>query len=678
MSAVTNAAVTNAAATNPAAATETVRATCLRALRRPGTGWWTVVLVLSAVVALGVYAWTVQLRQGMGAAGFNDQAFWAADIADVIALIGVSYGGAVVSAVLRLTGATWRAPLTRIAEGAAVCTVLVGMALIVPHIGNPVRLYELVTHPNTSAPVFWDFIAVSTYGFASVAFFAMPLVPDSAALLAADDGRLGRFRTALYRRIARGWTGAPRQHHVLAKALTLVSVMIIPLAVSVHSVLAWAFATTSRPWWHESIWAPQFVVAALYSGVALVILVVAGFRSGYGLQQWITPRHFVRLGFLMAALGAGYVYFTFADILPGAYVGENAVGTVLADLLVGRMAGWFWLFVVGGAVIPLLLVAIPATRTTAGMVVAASFVVPMLWLKRYLMVVTPANYDVVTGGHGAYHLTWVRACITLAAVAAVPLLLMLMFRVVPILSVDEIEEVELEERRTLTQALAALRAAGDGRATAPAARTVGAGLAVLVLAGAFGVLGVGRAAPAQAAQAPKGPRIELAGTQTDGLVHLTVSVKDAKGAPAAGGTVTFSVMTTVFGPRAVPLGSVPVTKGVAEMVLDGAHSGGYRPTQAGPTEFTASYAAQVGDTPLERSVDVDVTAAVSAYTPAAPKPLEGVGAVTPTVLFAVVGAVWVTLLTTVARVLLVSRRRVVRRVPATEPATAGRPTTQSA
>lgn len=51
---------------------------------------------------------------------------------------------------------------------------------------------------------------------------------------------------------------------------------------------------------------------------------------------------------------------------------------------------------------------------------------------------------------------------------------------------------------------------------------------------------------------------------------------------------------------------------------------------------------------------------------------------TPTVLFAVVGAVWVTLLTTVARVLLVSRRRVVRRVPATEPATAGRPTTQSA
>ena len=75
---------------------------------------------------------------------------------------------------------------------------------------------------------------------------------------------------------------------MLAGALGLVSIMIIPLAVSVHSVLAWAFATTSRPWWHESIWAPQFVVAALYSGVALVILVVAGFRRGYHLEAFIT------------------------------------------------------------------------------------------------------------------------------------------------------------------------------------------------------------------------------------------------------------------------------------------------------------------------------------------------------------------------------------------------------
>jgi molybdopterin-containing oxidoreductase family membrane subunit len=658
---------------------ENVRRTTLRVLRRPGAGWFVGVLVLSAVVALGVYAWTVQLRQGMGAAGFNDQAFWAADIADVIALIGVSYGGAVVSAVLRLTGATWRAPLTRLAEGAAVVTVLVGMALIVPHIGYPQRLYELVTHPNTSAPVFWDFIAVSTYAFASTAFFAMPLIPDSAALLAADDGTLGRFRRALYRRIAGGWVGSPRQRHVLEKALGLVSIIVIPLAVSVHSVLAWAFATTSRPWWHESIWAPQFVVAALYSGVALVILVVAAFRSGYGLQAWITPKHFVRLGYLMASLGAGYVYFTFADLLPGAYVGEDAVSTIFADLLVGRMAGWFWLFAVGGALIPLLLVAVPATRTVAGMVVAASFVVPMLWLKRLLMVITPANYDVVTGGHGAYHLTWVRASITLAAVAAVPLLLMLLFRLVPVLSIDEIEEVAVHERHALAEALEQARestperepvAAGSGGAT----RAAGTVVAALLLAGGLSALGTAHAAPAQAATpTPKGPRVELTGEQPGGVVTLTAKVTDETGKPAKAGTVKFSVMTTVFGPRAVQLATVTVADGAAVLALDGKQAGGYRPTATGPTEFTAAWTKALGDPPVERSVNVDVAVGVSAYTPAPPKPLEGVGAVTPTVLFAVVAAVWLTLLTTVGRVVVIARRRpATRRVRATAPA--GAPT----
>lgn len=62
--------------------------------------------------------------------------------------------------------------------------------------------------------------------------------------------------------------------------------------------------------------------AALYSGVALVILVVAAFRRAYRLEQFITERHFVRLGFILATFAAVYLYLTFADILPDAYVGD--------------------------------------------------------------------------------------------------------------------------------------------------------------------------------------------------------------------------------------------------------------------------------------------------------------------------------------------------------------------
>ena len=89
----------------------------LRPFGKPSRLWWLTILALTLVVLTGIAAWVLQLRGGMGVAGYSDQAFWAIYIADVVTFIGVSYGGAVVSAILRLTGATWRAPLTRLAEG---------------------------------------------------------------------------------------------------------------------------------------------------------------------------------------------------------------------------------------------------------------------------------------------------------------------------------------------------------------------------------------------------------------------------------------------------------------------------------------------------------------------------------------------------------------------------------
>jgi len=598
----------------------------------------------------------------MGVSGFNDHAFWAIDIANVVTFIGVSYGGAVVSAILRLTGATWRAPLTRLAEGTAVVTVLIGAALIIPHIGNPVLLWELLTRPNLSAPVFWDFVAVMTYIFGSVVFFALPLVPDMAILGKEHGPQLGRRRASLYATISRGWVGAPRQRAVLAGALGLVSIMIIPLAVSVHSVLAWAFATTSRPWWHESIWAPQFVVAALYSGVALVILVVAGFRRGYHLEAFITERHFVRLGFIMATLSATYIYLTFADLLPGAYVADRGTAAVFSELLVGRLAVWFWLFAVVGGALPLLLVALPWTRNMTGMVVAAILVVPMMWLKRILMVVGPGTYDTVTGAFGRYHFTWVPVAITLAATAAIPLLLMLLFRVVPLLSIDEIEEIEeMKEIDEIEKAIAAdphaepPKSAGHADklvgATGTAHRVAGA-TGVLLLVALVGMLGVGTADSASAATprrasvtmsvstsvimsvgaslsvSTKARKITITGVEAGGLMELTAMLIGRDGLPVADAPVTFLFSTTQFGTpaRLVPLGTITTDKtGLARLRLGGDADHLYRPTANGPQEFLATDAATPEAKPLTASTTVNVNAARSAYKPAPPKPLAGVG-----------------------------------------------------
>jgi Ni/Fe-hydrogenase subunit HybB-like protein len=622
------------------------------------------------VVFRGLAAGVIMIGGGMGVAGYSDQAFWAIYIADVVTFIGVSYGGAVVSAILRLTGATWRAPLTRLAEGTAVVTVLIGAALIIPHIGNPIRLYELVTRPNLSAPVFWDFVAVMTYTFGSIVFFALPLVPDMAVLGQEHGQQLGRGRATLYARVSRGWVGAPSQRRVLAGSLGLVSIMIIPLAVSVHSVLAWAFASTARPWWHESIWAPQFVVAALYSGVALVILVVAGFRRGYHLQGLITPRHFVRLGFIMATLSATYIYLTFADLLPGSYVGDRGTAAVFTELLVGRLALWFWMFAIVGGLIPLLLVALPWTRNVGGMVTAAILVVPMMWLKRILMVVGPATYDTVTGTFGRYHPTWVPMAITLAATAAIPLLLMLLFRVVPLLSIDEIEEIEemkalgdLDKHATeptpATPQTQPAEAPDDRLvgATGTAHRVAGA-TGVLLLVALMGLAGIGSADHSEAATPQRGtlqsstpsvPAVTLTGIEAAGKVQLTATVVSPQGQPKAKAKVAFLLSTTEFGTpaRLISLGSATTDKtGVAQLK--------YQPRVTGQQGFAASYAAGAAK-PVTASTTVAVTVARSLYHPAPAKPLASVGDVLVIALFAIVAAIWLTLIAQIWRVRRASR-----------------------
>ena len=664
----------------PAAAPPTapdVREAALRPFGRPGRGYWLLLITLAAVVVLGLVAWVIQLRRGLDVAGYNDHAFWAIYIADVVTFIGVSYGGAVISAVLRLTGASWRAPLSRIAEGMAVVTVLIGGAFIIPHLGRPERIWELVTRPNLSSPIFWDFVAVSTYTIGSIVFFTLPLFPDMAILHRAHRDRLGH-RARVYAAVSRGWAGTPRQRSVLRGALGLVSIMIIPLAVSVHSVLSWAFALVSRPWWHESIWAPYFVVAALYSGVALVILVVAGFRRGYHLEPFITERHFVRLGFIMAAFAAAYIYLTFADILPDAYTGEPGPTVVFRELLLGHFAVWFWTFVVAAGLLPLLLVAIPRTRTIPGMVVAAAFVVPAMWLKRMLMVADPATYDRITHTFGAFHFTWISVSITLAGLAAIPLLLMLLFRVVPLLSIDEIEETgeigepepedvkgrEYESARSSAGkplVPAAEQETGFGAAAAAPARRRAARRWPFRLAGATGlaalVVGVVALASAPRASAATvrpqrvGPAvIRLTGTDgADGL-RLAATLTDARGTPVAGATVLFYERTTEFGPsgQLVPLGRGVTDRSGAAGLTD-------QPAVTGIQQFVASYAGGTRAGQASATVAVNVTTARSPYQPSRGTAFAGIGKALAGVLLTAVALILLTMLAQVERVRRASR-----------------------
>lgn len=421
-----------------------VRAAARRPLAPSGWRFWALVTALGLLVLWGAVSYAVQLMSGLGVAGYSDHAFWGIYEANLVTFIALSYGGALVSAILRLTHARWRGSITRLAEAMAVCSLLVGMVFAIIHLGRPERVWRIILTPQFGSPIVWDFLVIMTYLVATIIFFLLPLIPDMAVLRDANAAPRG-WRAWLYRSFSFGWRGIPEQRRLLARGTTIIAMLIIPLAVLVHSVLSWAFALTGRPGWDSTIFAPDFVVGALYSGVAMVILVIAAFRSGYHLQQFIVLKQFRYLAYLMVTLDLLYLYFTFTELLTEGYPMHDATVPVLASLLVGRYAPAFWLFIVGGAILPLLLVAIPRTRTIRGIAVAASLVIAGMWLKRMLIVVPAVAQPLIGGTWGSFAPSWVALGITVGAAAAIPLLLMFCFKLFPILSVDEMEELEAEE-----------------------------------------------------------------------------------------------------------------------------------------------------------------------------------------------------------------------------------------
>jgi len=417
-----------------------VREAALRPILRPGSLFWVTVAVLGLIVLAGMVAYLHQLRFGLAVTGLNQRVSWGFYISNMVFFIGISYGGAMTSAILRLTNAPWRAPLSRMAETMAVVALMVGGLFPIIDLGRPDRMYNLLLHGQVGSPVVWDVVAITTYMAAGLLFLYLPLIPDIAVCRDRLGPAAGGLRRALYQLLSVGWQGTSQQRHILERGITVVAIIIIPLAVSVHSVLAWLFGVTSRPGWDSTIFAPYFVLGAMFSGVATVILIVAAFRKAYHLEAYIRQEHFQYLSYILLALTLAYSYFMFSEYLTVGYKMHETDGPLLQLLMTGRLAPFFWLFVVGGLVLPVLLIALPQTRNIPGITIASLAVLLGMWLKRFLIVVPGLAEPLMPSELTIYWPSRVEVAITLAAAAAIPLMMMLFFRVFPILSIYEMEE----------------------------------------------------------------------------------------------------------------------------------------------------------------------------------------------------------------------------------------------
>lgn len=401
--------------------------------------------ILGLVILVGLYALYKQLSEGHIVTGMRDNVVWGLYIANFIFFIGISYAGALISGILHLLRVPWRTPIIRIAEIITVISTIIGPTYILLCMGRIDRVQNLLLFGRIQSPITWDVIAITTYLTGSIIFLYLASIRDF-ALLRDNPLKVAKWRNPLYKLLAVGFRNTKKQNELLGRTTDLLSIIIIPLAIIVHSVLAWIFGMTLRPGWHSTIFAPYFVIAAVYSGTGVLIIAMWFFRRIYHLESYLTKIHFRYLGLILLILGALYGYFTFSEYLTSWYGSEKWEMDVLHKLF-NPSGYWWWFFFAAfiGVLLPIAIIAIPKFRTINAITFASVIAVVALWVKRYLIIIPTLEATLMPihdlrPEYVHYSPTWVEWAITFAGVAMFILLFFLISKFIPIIPTMTVEE----------------------------------------------------------------------------------------------------------------------------------------------------------------------------------------------------------------------------------------------
>ena len=416
--------------------------------------WWLpVVMFLTLVFLTGVGAFGYMVNKGVGVTGLNRPAFWGFFMVNFVFWIGISHAGIMISAILRLTQAEWRRPVTRAAEVLTVFSLTAAlMAAPFVHIGRPWRAWFLPTAwvmpydfargvwINIRSPFIWDPAAVGTYLTASILFVAIALLPDLAVL---RDRSTGIVRT-IYGFLCLGWRGTPRQWKLQAVAGILLSALVLPVFVSVHSIVSWDFAVQiGVDGWHSTIFAPYFIIGAIHSGVSAVAMLMALMVWLWKLDKYLRPDHFDAIGRLLIVVATTWFFFFFLEWVFALYTLEKPE-IVLRELQVFQ---WPYIFLFILFLMTAFFIPVPlwlfrnVRRSVKWMFITTVLVNVGMWLERFL-IITPGvlRKSSMTFDWGTYHPSLIEILMVAGTFAWVALGLLLFSRVFPLVPLFDVKE----------------------------------------------------------------------------------------------------------------------------------------------------------------------------------------------------------------------------------------------
>ena len=413
---------------------------------RASRAWWIAFGITLLATLWGVWAIWVTLRDGIGAWGLNKNVGWAWDITNFVWWIGIGHAGTLISAVLLLFRQQWRVAINRSAEAMTIFAVLQASIFPILHLGRPWLLHFNLPIPNQygslwdnfNSPLLWDVFAIATYFSVSLVFWWVGLLPDFAML---RDHALKPFQKKIYSLLSFGWSGRAKDWQRMEETMLLLAGIATPLVISVHTIVSFDFATSVVSGWHTTIFPPYFVAGAIFSGFAMVSLLLIILRKVCKLEAYITLKHIELMNTVMLVAGSIVAVAYLTEFFMAMRSHSEFEQYVFHNRATGAYAWAFWTMIICNIVLPQLLWFKKLRRSIAFSVCVALVVCVGMWFERFVIIVTSLHRGYLPSSWTMFSPTWVDIGIFVGTLGFFFLLFLLYARSFPMIAQAEVKGV---------------------------------------------------------------------------------------------------------------------------------------------------------------------------------------------------------------------------------------------
>jgi Ni/Fe-hydrogenase subunit HybB-like protein len=265
-------------------------------------------------------------------------------------LTGLSAGSFILSTLAYGFGMKQYKPLGRIGIVMATALLIIAPLFLLFHIGVPFRAWHLFVYLNFASPITWG-------------SFLLVLYPINCIIY-------GYFMF--------------KEDMKLTRIFGLIG---IPLAISVHGYTGFILAFgKARALWNTALMPLLFLVSAIVSGIALMILVCIIKDRFFSKEKKVNTGLITNLGKLLAWTIIFDLFLVGCDIIVLSISHSDAQAA--AHILIGGEFSFLFLVIENllGKIVPFILLTVPRFRTLATVIIASILVVIGIFFMRYVVV----------------------------------------------------------------------------------------------------------------------------------------------------------------------------------------------------------------------------------------------------------------------------------------------------